>query len=202
MKRKRMASTEGLSLVTEKKKVTVRNNKSIDMKKRKAGLLSYKNIKYDPSMCDKVVELMEEGKSLYVVAHELGVVTSTLENWERTYEEFAEALHLGAEASQAWWEEQARTNLIMHEKDTRFNVQIWTFNMKNRFKWADKPEEKEKSVVQELEEKKSEIKAREDDIQHTAEVLEILRGIGAVQSLVNKSAETETDEIHKTGTDS
>lgn len=199
-KRKRLATVD-LSLVDNKKTIrTSETQKGVDSRKRKAGLLSYRSIKYDEKMCATVVSLMSEGKSKFVVAKALGVVTATLDAWEHTYEEFAEALHLGNEASRAWWEELARENIIMTDKDTRFNVQLWTFNMKNRFKWADKPEEKEKSIVQELADKRKEIEGKDDE-EHTAEVLDILKGISALQSTTDEAVKTEAEQVHKTGTD-
>lgn len=204
MKRERLAQGN-LSLVDDKNTVQIsevelkaqeeKRKKAVDKKKQEKGLLSYRNVKYDTSMCKRVVELMEEGMSRYEVAHELKVVTATLEAWEKRYEEFAEALHLGDEASRAWWEKQARVNLVM-SGTAKFNMQLWTFNMKNRFYWADKVEKEEKSVVQEVIERKEEIEKQYDE-EHTAEVLDILKGIGAIKSAVGKSTETEDDKVHQ-----
>lgn len=161
----------------------VRMREKALVKKRAAGLLDYKNKKYEPEMCAKLIDMMSEGSSRLEVAVELGVVQVTLDKWERENPEFAEAMHLGEEACQAWWEKKGRDNLISHGKE-KFNTTLWTSFMKNKFGWTDRVDqsiEQTKKAVLEIEDKRQEIE-RANAIKHTAGVLEVLRGVGVLQS--------------------
>ena len=97
--------------------------------------------KYKPEMCEQVVTMMDEGASLVEVAAELGIHRDTLYEWIKKKgkyynPEFAQAVSVGIQKSEAWWEKVGRTNL--ENKD--FNYTGWYMNMKNRFKWRDKQE--------------------------------------------------------------
>lgn len=93
-------------------------------------------IKYEPSMCDKVMPLMEQGASIAEVAAELGVAISTLTLWREQYPDLSAAIKRGIDASQSWWEKHGRIQL----ENRDFNATLWYMNMKNRFNWRDKTE--------------------------------------------------------------
>ena len=60
---------------------------------------------YDPSYCERVIEMGREGYSVVEMAAEIGVGRNTLETlWPAANPEFREALTEAREASQAWWE--------------------------------------------------------------------------------------------------
>lgn len=94
--------------------------------------------KYTEDMPQMVIELMREGASLAEVASELGVSRATLSKWQadENKPEFVEAIKIGVDLSQAWWEKQGRTELW----NSKFNHVLWYMNMKNRFGWRDKQE--------------------------------------------------------------
>ena len=93
--------------------------------------------RYKPEYDQLAYEHMATGKSETVLAIELGVTMDELIAWKRKHPSFGESLKKGIAASQAWWEELARNNIISPTPG-RFNVALWIFNMKNRFGWTDR----------------------------------------------------------------
>lgn len=64
--------------------------------------------------------------------------------FKRRYEEdesFRDFVDMGRTLSYAWWMSQGRINI----HNVKFNTNLWTFVVKNRFEWAEKLEAKTKS---------------------------------------------------------
>lgn len=91
--------------------------------------------KYDPKMCEKVIELMREGASITEVAGELDISKETLYVWvkEEDKKDFSDAVKRGVGLSASWWEKMGRVNL----ESRTFSYPGWYMNMKNRFGWKD-----------------------------------------------------------------
>ena len=96
--------------------------------------------KYTPEMCELVLTYMMEGMSEFEVAKNLAISYTTFRQYVVDIPEFAQAVKDGEALCRAWWEQQGRENLIIRERFTKFNNTLWTFNMKNRFKWTDQTE--------------------------------------------------------------
>jgi len=95
--------------------------------------------KYDPSwMLARVTDLMADGASKVEVAASLGIRGETLYQWIKEYPDFSDAIKKGEELCAAWWEKNGRVNL----QNEKFNATLWYMNMKNRFRWADRQEQK------------------------------------------------------------
>ena len=97
---------------------------------------------YDPSYCDRVIELGRTGASVVEMATEIGVARSTLEAaWPEAHPEFSEALTLARQYSQVWWEKIGRENL----ESQIFQSSMWSRSMAARFPndWREKNETKQ-----------------------------------------------------------
>lgn len=92
---------------------------------------------YDPSFCDKVIELGKEGASKAEMALELGISRDSFNLYEKEKPEFSEAVKEAVSCAQGWWEKKGR-EAVFASKD--FNATAFIFNMKNRFKedWSDR----------------------------------------------------------------
>ena len=75
--------------------------------------------KYDPSMCDTVIELGKTGASQKIMYSTLGISKTTGERWKKEKPECAEAMDRAVVESQAWWEREALANLNNRTYNTR-----------------------------------------------------------------------------------
>lgn len=103
--------------------------------------------KYDPSFCDRVLELAREGASKAEMALDIGIAYSTFDVWQNDNEEFSEAVKAAEKISQGWWEKQGR--IATFGGIQNFNATSFIFNMKNRFKedWRDKVEQENSGTM-------------------------------------------------------
>lgn len=93
--------------------------------------------KYDPAMCDVLVQCGEQGMGRAEMAAELGITRQTLNEWCSTNPEFSDAVKRALDLSQAWWERKGREGAIGMVDG--FNATGYIFQMKNRFRdeWSD-----------------------------------------------------------------
>ncbi len=101
--------------------------------------------KYDPSLCDKVVELGKLGKSIEQIACELGFSTRVLFKWRDEHDEFMHAMADAKEYEQVWWESIAQTHMIEEQGAAKLNASIWSRSMAARF-----PKKYRESTKQEI----------------------------------------------------
>jgi len=112
--------------------------------------------KYDPEMCEKVVELYKLGYSNEEVGLELDICEDTFYRWLKEHKDFSEAVKKGLWYSKGYWMKDGRESL----RDEKFSYTGWYMNMKNRFGWKDKTE-----TVQEVNLNLSEEHKKADEIQ-------------------------------------
>ena len=93
--------------------------------------------KYNPAMCETVIESGKLGKTLVGMADDLDVNRETLNEWMKIHPEFSSAVKEGLRRSQAWWEDQGR--IATFGGTDGFNATSYIFQMKNRFRadWND-----------------------------------------------------------------
>jgi hypothetical protein len=94
--------------------------------------------KYDPAMCDIVVQCGAEGMGRYEIAAELDVSLQTMVAWEEEHPAFLSATTRARQLSQAWWEKQGRKGIWSRD----FNAPAYSLQVRNRFPadWRDKHE--------------------------------------------------------------
>lgn len=82
--------------------------------------------------------MFTNGQSVAEVAVTLGISRATFYNWVDKYPKFREAYSQGQFISEAWWMQAGRLGMMGRIQNV--NAAMWIFNMKNRFKWRDKPD--------------------------------------------------------------
>lgn len=94
--------------------------------------------KYDPAMCETVVQCGVEGMSRAEICAELDISFNTMRNWEDEHPEFLRATTRARELGQAWWERQGRKGIWSRD----FNAGAYRLQVMNRFPkdWRDKHE--------------------------------------------------------------
>lgn len=88
---------------------------------------------YDPSYCQKAIELGKLGKSTEAIGAILNVGTATLYRWRDEHPEFREALEIAKEHELLWWEEMAQGYMVERKDGDRLNASIWSRSMAARF---------------------------------------------------------------------
>lgn len=94
--------------------------------------------KYDPAMCETIIDAGAQGMTLAEMADILGIDRSTLADWREQHPEFSRAVKAGLDKAQAWWERKGREATFGAVDG--FNATSYIFQMKNRFReeWADR----------------------------------------------------------------
>jgi hypothetical protein len=96
--------------------------------------------KYKKAYCAKVLELMEQGKSIVHLAKEFGVCRRTIYQWAEDNEEFSHTLEIGADLAEAFWMDKGSEGLWGGGGGPSFNGSTWKYFMANRFNWREKQE--------------------------------------------------------------
>jgi len=94
--------------------------------------------KYDPSFCERVIEMGKQGFSKVEMSCELDISRASFDNYEKQHPEFLEAVTRALEFSQSWWLKGGKKGTF-GEIDG-FNSNAYNLQMKNRFKedWAER----------------------------------------------------------------
>ncbi len=66
------------------------------------------------------------------------------ERWNREHQKFSDTIKTGHMLAHAWWLECGRLNVMSVDApgSAKINTGLWYINMKNRFGWADKVDNK------------------------------------------------------------
>lgn len=92
--------------------------------------------KYDPAMCDSIIEFMEDGYSVTAFAGHIRVSRATVYKWADEHPEFLDALKTAQAIAGLWWEDRLRDCAAKGEG----NATAAIFGLKNRSadEWRDK----------------------------------------------------------------
>ena len=103
------------------------------------GKLYHPGLLYEPSMCDRLLELMAQGWTYVEVAKELKTSLTTMRRWCDEFPEFAAAYKLGFEYAEAWYQKLGRGFLVTDPSRSKANLndKMWIYKMKSRFKQYD-----------------------------------------------------------------
>lgn len=90
---------------------------------------------YKSTYCKEVIECLAKGHSVAAFAGEIGVAASTVYDWIKAHEEFAEAYGIAKAKSALSWEKR----LIDFAEGGKGNVAAIIFGVKNRAsdEWRD-----------------------------------------------------------------
>ena len=99
--------------------------------------------KYDPAMCEQVIELGKLGRSRTAIAVELGISGALIPEWEKAHPEFLRAMTESQEAAKKYYETLAEAHMIDVPQGPKLNTQLFKFIVQARF-----PEYRESSRVE------------------------------------------------------
>ena len=85
--------------------------------------------KYDPTMCQTMVEMGKTGASQKMIWSQLGISKATADAYKKKYPEFAEALDLALVHSQSYWESMLLANL----DNKNFNSRLAEIALRGQF---------------------------------------------------------------------
>lgn len=94
--------------------------------------------KYEDRFLEIAEKYLAGGKSVTQLAKHLNVAKSTVYKWAEENKAFSDALELGKEFSQAYWEDELES--MMYNKEV--NSPLVKLYFANRFGWSDKTETK------------------------------------------------------------
>ena len=89
-----------------------------------------------------IINLSKEGASIVELAVALDISRQTLNNLSERDEYFLDTIKKCKRYCEAWWLSKGRTELDNRD----FSYTGWYMNMKNRFGWADKQENKNENT--------------------------------------------------------
>ena len=84
---------------------------------------------FKKEMCDRMIELGQQGASQKMIWADLGINKGVAANWSKKYPEFADALDTALVHSQAYWEREMLANV----GNKAFNSRIAEIALRGQF---------------------------------------------------------------------
>ena len=85
--------------------------------------------KFDPKMCDVIIEMGKEGASQKMMWSQLCISKTTAETWKKNHPEFLEALEIALVHAQSYWE----TQLLANVENKNFNSRLVEIALRGQF---------------------------------------------------------------------
>ena len=85
--------------------------------------------KFEPWMCDRMIELGKEGASQKMMFADIGINKGVAETWKKNYPDFADALSTAVTHSQAYWEREILANV----NNKAFNSRLVEIALRGQF---------------------------------------------------------------------
>lgn len=89
--------------------------------------------KYDPAICDTIIELGRQGKSKVQMVAATGIPYATFKAWEQGQPDFQAAMDYAMSLSQAYWEDLGHDHIKEAPGGVRLNTGLWSRSMAARF---------------------------------------------------------------------
>lgn len=89
--------------------------------------------KYDPAICDTVIELGREGYSRAQMVAKTGIPYATFKAWEQGQPDFRAAMEEARVLALAHWEDLGRTHIVETPGGPKLNTGLWSRSMAARF---------------------------------------------------------------------
>jgi transposase len=99
--------------------------------------------KYDPAMCEQVIELGKLGRSRTAIACELGISPRLVPEWEQAHPEFLHAMTEAQSEAKKYYETLAEAHMVDVPQGPKLNTQLFKFIVQARF-----PEYRESSKLE------------------------------------------------------
>lgn len=163
---------------------------------REEGYVTGRPTKYHPLYPSLAVAFLGDGHSKTALAAICDVDYTTLLDWESKHSEFSKGVKMGLVKGQRTWEDIGYNQCT----DGKFNYQVYNLMMCNRFGYNsanNKVNLESNNVV----EHKGGIKIDGDPKGRAAEILDILVQSGIFKSEIDKTSDSEDDEVHSTHSD-
>ena len=122
------------------------------------------NYKYDPAMCERMIELGKLGSSQKMIWSDLGISKNTAESYKKNHPEFAEALDMALVHSQAHWERELLANI----ENKGYNSRLAEIALRGQFQ-QDYRETRDTKIEAKIEAK----------IDFNAEISELIKALKA-----------------------
>ena len=123
-----------------------------------------KKSKYDPTMCERMIELGKLGASQKMIWSDLGISKTSAETLKKNHPEFAEALDMALVHSQAHWERELLANI----ENKGYNSRLAEIALRGQFQ-QDYRETRDTKIEAKIEAK----------IDFNAEISELIKALKA-----------------------
>ena len=141
--------------------------------------------------CLAAIQCMSVGMGFGEMSCHLGVVGDTIKNWAKDKPEFLVAVQIGKKLYERWWKMMGRVHVATSPQ--RFNTNLYSLNMGNRFDWAKKEERsdtiKGKQTI-EHKHKVEEIASNSSKEEQLGEVIRILVEAGVIPAEAQRASST------------